>query len=159
MSRADTGRCDSPARGEYEVKDNFSIFAPGWFGWQMNPGYVGERCVPYFSPIHVTRVAPLKTGKGILEIDFWNVCYAEGVQNFAGMRLKILLRAENYLIGHLQGYDFEVRSAIISHIEFAWLNHFCPHIVEAHPPFDVNAVYSGSVSLYLDRIFGIPPSK
>jgi hypothetical protein len=28
-------------------------------------------------------------------------CYAEGVQNFDEMRLKILLRAENYLIGQL----------------------------------------------------------
>jgi hypothetical protein len=137
----------------------FNISAPRWFGWQMNPGYVGERCVPYFSPIHVTRVAPLKTGKGILEIDFWNVGYAKGVRDFEGIRLNVLLRAENYLIGHLQGYDFEVRSAIISHIEFAWLNHFCPHIVKAHPPFDMNAAYSGSVSLYLDRIFGIRPSK
>jgi hypothetical protein len=116
----------------------------------MNPGYIG-RCVPYFSPIHVTRVTPLKTSKGILEIDFWNVCYAEGVQNFAGMRLKILLRAENYLIAHLQGSGSEVRSAIVSHIEFAWLDRFCPHIVEAHPK-------SGSIPLYLDRIFGIQPS-
>lgn len=118
----------------------------------MNPGYIGDRCVPYFSTIHVTRVAPLKTGKGILEIDFWNVGYAEGVQNFEGIRLKVLLRAENYLIGHLQGYDFEVRSAIISHIDFAWLDRFCPHIVEANPK-------SGGVTLYLDRIFGIQPSE
>jgi hypothetical protein len=118
----------------------------------MNPGYVGERCVPYFSPIHVTRVAPLKTGKGIIEIDFWNVGYAEGVQNFDGIRLKILLRAENYLIGRLLDSGSEVRSAIISHIEFGWLDHFCPHIVKAHPP-------TGSVSFYLDRIFGIQPSE
>ena len=130
----------------------FSIFAPGWFEWQMNPGYFGERCVPYFSPIHLKRVAPLKTGKGILEIDFWNVCYAEGVQNFQGMRLKILLRAENYLIGQLLGHGSEGRSAIISHIEFAWLERCCPHIVEANPP-------SGSMSLYLDRIFAIRPTK
>jgi hypothetical protein len=40
------------------VNDSFKIYAPGWFGWQMNPGYFGERCVPYFTPIHVTRVAP-----------------------------------------------------------------------------------------------------
>ena len=125
----------------------------------MNPGYIGDRCVPYFSPIHVTRVVPLKTGKGILEIDFWNVCYAEGVQNFEGIRLKVLLRAENYLIGRLLDSGSEVRSAIISHIEFAWLDRFCPHIIEAHPPFDINAAYSGSVSLYLDRIFGIRLSK
>lgn len=137
----------------------FNIFAPGWFGWQMNPGYIGDRFVPYFSPIHVTRVAPLKTGKGLLEIDFWNVCYAEGVQNFDEMRLKILLRAENYLIGQLLGHGSEVRSAIISHIEFTWLDRFCPHIVKTSPPSAMNAAYSGSVSLYLDRIFGIRPSE
>jgi hypothetical protein len=79
----------------------------------MNPGYFGQRCVPYFSPIYVTRVTPLKTGKGILEMDFFNACYVEGVQNFDGMRLKVLLRAENYLIGHLLGNDPEVRSAVI----------------------------------------------
>ena len=109
--------------------------------------------------IYVTRVAPLKTVKGIIEIDFWNVGYAEGVQNFEGIRLKILLRAENYLIGRLLDSASKVRSAIISHIEFAWLNDFCPHIVEAHPPFDMDATYSGSVSMYLDRIFGIRPSN
>jgi hypothetical protein len=141
------------------MNDSFKLVAPRWFGWQMNPGYVGQRCVPYFSPIHVTRVAPLKTGKGIIEIDFWNVGYAEGVQNFEGIRLKILLRSENYLIGRLLDSGSEIRSAIISHIEFAWLNDFCPHIVKAHPPFEMNAAYSGSVSLYLDRIFGIRPSE
>jgi hypothetical protein len=144
---------------EYELNGKFKIFAPRWFGWQMNPGYVGERCVPYFSPIHVTGVTPLKTGKGIIEIDFWNVGYAEGVQNFEGIRLKILLRAKNYLIGRLIDSGPEGRSAIISHIEFAWLNDFCPHIVEAHPPFDMDATYSGSVTMYLDRIFGIRPSN
>lgn len=101
-----------PAQGEYDLNSKFSIHASQWFGWQMNPGYFGERCVPYFSPIYVTRVAPLKTGKGILE-----------------------------------------------HIEFAWLERCCPHIVEAYPISGMNAAYSGSVSLYLDRTFGTHPSK
>jgi hypothetical protein len=105
------------AQGEYDLNSKFSIHASQWFGWQMNPGYFGERCVPYFSPIYVTRLTPLKTGKGILEMDFFNACYAEGVQNFDGTRLKVLPRAENYLIGQLLGHDSEVRSAIISQIE------------------------------------------
>jgi hypothetical protein len=81
------------------------------------------------------------------------------VQNFGGMRLKALLRAENYLIGQLLGHGSELRSAIISHIEFAWVERFCPHIVKTDPPFDMDAAYSGSVSLYLDRMFGIRPSE
>jgi hypothetical protein len=134
---------------------SFTLFAPRWFGWQMNPGYLGERCVPYCSPIYVTRVTPLKTGKGILEMDFFNACYAEGVQQFRGTRIKLLLRGENYLIGHLLDYDTEVRSALISHIEFAWLERFCPEIIRTYPPWEMEPLYSGSVSLYLCQIFGI----
>jgi hypothetical protein len=121
----------------------------------MNPGYVGSRCVPYCSPIYVTRVTPLKTGKGILEMDFLNTCYAEGVKNFDGTRIKILLRAENYLIGHLLNYDTEVRSALVCHIEFAWLERFCQEIIQTYSPWEIGPLYSGSVSLYLDRIFRI----
>src|SRR5260370_12073654 len=71
-----------PAQGEYDLNSKFSIHASQWCGWQMNPGYFGERCVPYFSPIYVTRVTPLKTGKGILETDFFNACYADGGRRF-----------------------------------------------------------------------------
>jgi hypothetical protein len=97
----------------------------------------------------------LKTGKGVLELDFFNACYTEGVQDFSGVRIKILLRAENYLFGHLLGYEAEVRSALISHIEFTWLECFCHEIIKAHPPPEMGPPYSGSVSFYLDQIFGI----
>jgi hypothetical protein len=53
-------------------------------------------------------------------MDFLNACYAEGVQIFEGTRIKILLRGENYLIGQLLDDNAEVRSAVVSHIEFAW---------------------------------------
>jgi hypothetical protein len=137
------------------LNGKFTLLASRWFGWQMNPGYDGSRFVPYCSPIFVTRVAPLKTGKGILEMDFLNACYAEGVQNFHGTRIRILLRGENYLIGHILNDTTEVRSAVVSHVEFAWLECFCPEIIQAHPPWEMEPLYSGSVSLYLDRIFGL----
>ncbi len=50
----------------------FTMGANGWYGWQMIPGYVGERCIPYCCPIYMERVTPKKTGKGILNIAFWN---------------------------------------------------------------------------------------
>jgi hypothetical protein len=67
----------------------------------MLPGYGVERCVPFFAPVYVQRVQPLKTGKRELEIDYFNPLYPEGATNFAGERLKILLRPENYLLAHL----------------------------------------------------------
>jgi hypothetical protein len=59
----------------------------------MIPGYFGQRNVPYSSPIFVERIVPKKTGKGILTLDFANVFYAEGVQNFS-LDLKILKHSE-----------------------------------------------------------------
>jgi hypothetical protein len=86
-------------------------------------------------------------------MDFLNACYAAGVQNFHGTQIKILLRGENYPIGHLLNDDPEGRSALISHIEFAWLERFCPQIIQTYSPWEMEPLYSGSVSLYLDRIF------
>lgn len=130
---------------------SFQLHAPGWFGWQMLPGYVGQRCVPYFSPIHVKRVQPLKTGKGLLEIRFFNALCAEGVQD-CEMRLKVLQRASNFLVAGVLGGDDE-RAAVISHVEFGWLRAFCPRLIAAFPPESFGSPWSSSVSLYLDGVF------
>lgn len=126
------------------------VLSPGtWRSWQMLPGYFGERMTPYCSPIHIQRVQPLKSGKGLLRIGFFNALYAEGVQNFE-IDLKIIKRASNYLLADIP--DDPERSAVIGHIEFSWLESFCPQLLVAHPP----ASYS-SVSIYLDSVFG--PSR
>ncbi len=101
---------------------------------------------PYCSPIYVQRVQPLKTGNGLLRLEFFNALYAEGVQEFE-IDLKVLKRAKNYLIADLP-YDTE-RSAIIGHIEFSWLAQSCPALLVDHPPRD-----HSSVSVYLDAVFG-----
>jgi len=131
---------------------DFTIQNNRWYGWQMLPGYFGERCVPYCCPIYVTRVTPQKTGKGILKIAFWNTGYAEGVQDFK-LDLRLLHRASDYLVAQILYNDQsgEDRCAIVSHIEFPWIEKFCPHLWSQHPPRSL-----GSVSLYLDEVFGIP---
>jgi hypothetical protein len=45
------------------AKNNLKLLADSWYSWQMIPGYGGERCVPYCSPISVKGVQPPKTGK------------------------------------------------------------------------------------------------
>jgi len=129
----------------------FSLTSNGWYGWQMIPGYVGERCIPYCCPIYVTRVAPKKTGKGILDLNFWNTGYAQGAQDFE-VRLRMLYRASDYLVARLdygEGSQQE-RCAVISHIEFGWIEQFCPFLWHRHPPHD-----HGSVTVYLNETFGI----
>lgn len=129
----------------------FKLTANHWFGWQMFPGYFGERCVPYCCPIYVTRVTPLKTGKGTLDLAFWNTGYAQGAQDFE-LRLRMLYRASDYLVARIDygESDETERCAVISHIEFGWIEKFCPHLWHNHPPHD-----HGSVDLYLREIFGI----
>ena len=129
----------------------FNLTNNRWFGWQMLPGYFGERCVPYCCPIYVTRVTPRKTGKGLLDLAFWNTGYAEGAQDFE-VTLRMLHRASDYLVARLDYGDDDTseRCAVISHIEFGWIEKFCPHLWHNHPPHNL-----GSVTEYLNEVFGI----
>jgi hypothetical protein len=128
----------------------FSIQADQWFTWQMVPGYLGGQSVPFFSPIYVTDVHPLKTGKNILRLKFLNVLYAPGVQDF-NIDLKLLKRDKDYLIGELTGED-SGRVAIISHIGFAWVERFCPELWYQRPPSSTK-YGKDSIRGYLDDIF------
>lgn len=132
----------------------FEITKDRWFAWQMIPGYIGERSVPYCSPIFITGIKPLKTGKGIFHIDFINVFYAEGVQNFS-IKIKMLKRAENYLIGDLIYSDNEDsgRCAVISHIEFEWVKKFCPELWYQRPPSSCSSIAANSITEYLNEVF------
>jgi hypothetical protein len=133
-----------------------SLQANNWYGWQMIPGYTGQRCVPYCCPIRVSRVEPLKSGQGLLRVHFWNTGYVEGMQDFC-VELKLLHRATNYLVAGLYENQTETmeRCAIISHIEFGWVETFCPHLWHNHPPHQYNHLIQGSISMYLDAVFGV----
>lgn len=132
---------------------SFSLAPEQWCAWQMLPGYTGERCVPYFSPLHVRRVRPLKTRKQVLELDYVNVLYAEGVQFFSGIRFQVLTRAANYLVARVEEPTSDDRVAVLSHIEFGWLAACCPGVLRAFPPARLGSPYDSSISLYLDFVF------
>ena len=131
----------------------FTLQEDRWVAWQMVPGYMGERSVPYCSPIYVTAVKPLKTGKSILELEFLNVLYAQGVQDFR-LDIRVLKRAKDFLVGELiyaPGED-SGRVAIISHIEFSWVERFCPELWYYRPPSSTSHG-TDSISAYLHEIF------
>jgi len=134
--------------GKFTIRKNY------WFAWQMLPGYVGEGCVPYCSPIFVTDFEPLKTGKNIFSLKFINVFYAEGVQNFS-INIQVLKRARGYLVGRLI-YDPKEdsdRCAIISHIEYEWIKRFCPELWYHRPPSSCTPAAQNRVSNYLKEVF------
>jgi hypothetical protein len=141
-----------------EQTNKLKLVPQYWYAWQMIPGYIGKRNVPYCSPIFVEGVAPKKTGKGILTLDFMNVFYADGVQSFS-VDLKVLKHSKDYLVADLlSGLEKPDRTAIISHIEFAWIERFCPELWFHRPPSSIGRDASGSVSLYLSEVFGLGKS-
>lgn len=128
---------------------------PGnWYGWQMIPGHLGERNVPYFSPIRVIQITPKKTGRGVLNVHFWNVLYAEWVQDF-DLDIRVLKHEPDYLITDILyvGSGSKGRAAVISHVEFEWIRRFCPDIWSAHPPKQMSAGAQANISVYLDELF------
>lgn len=134
----------------------FTLKDDRWYGWQMIPGYVGEHCVPYCCPIYMQEVAPLKSSKGLLRLSFWNTGYAEGAQGFE-QTLKVLHRGADYLIAAIIHDPAETpeRCAVISHIEFGWIERFCPELWHKHPPLHQGPGVEGSVSMYLDSVFNV----
>jgi len=122
---------------------------PGhWYAWQMIPGYIGERCVPYCSPIYVKAVVPRSTGRGILHLDFENVLYARGVEEFS-LDLRVLKRTPDYLLAEILYQEAGVdRSTVISSIEAEWIRRFCPELIASRPP-----AVTENISDYLEALF------
>lgn len=102
-----------------QTKSLFALVPDHWYAWQMLPGYgIGH----YYSPIRVSSVEPLKKGNDTLRLDFFNACYAEGVQSFS-LEMKILHRSIDYMIVRLI-YESEKdidRCAVISQVTHEWL--------------------------------------
>jgi hypothetical protein len=62
----------------------------------------------------------------------------------------------DYLIAELlYGTEGPDRAAIIGHIEFGWVERFCPELWYHRPPSSVGGAIGGSVSLYLSEVFGL----
>lgn len=110
----------------------------------------GRWNVPYFSPIYVELVTPRKTGRRILHIRFINAFYAQNVQDFE-LDLEIIKHTPGYLVANLVGS--EDRCAVISQIEFGWIEQFCPSLWSEHPPHSLGSAAAGSASMYMHAVF------
>jgi hypothetical protein len=91
---------------------------------------------------------PLKAGKGLLGIAFFNAAYAPGVQFFES-KLRILMRAPAYMIAEILGD--EQRAAIITEVDFGWLHHHFGMWWSEQPPENMSEPYRGDVQAYLSR--------
>ena len=122
-----------------------------WYGWQMLPGYVSTY-EPYFSPILVETVTPEKSGKGWLQLQFYNAFYAEGVQGF-NKRLKVLDRTAQYLIARLEDPPPTERHAIVSRISFEWVEARFPDWYREAPKESMPNFACSEIDYYLNQRF------
>ena len=91
----------------------FTLSVGGWYGWTMFPGYFD---CPYHSPIRVGAIAIV--GGRQLDLEFLNVCYAPGVQNFR-KRLRTLRRAGSHLV--VEEVEEPDRTCVIVKLTPDWL--------------------------------------
>jgi hypothetical protein len=97
----------------------------------------------------VREVTPLKSGKGILKVEFYNAGYAEGVQDFT-VQIRVLKRTPDYLFGELTG-EPKGRSCVVSLVTAEWLGKFCPDFWRQHADDFAAGNDTGTV---LSRILG-----
>lgn len=128
-----------------------------WYGWQMLPGYGGHRNVPYFSPVDVQEIKPLKTGIRQVRLSFLNALYAVGVQDMS-LDLRVVVHAPDFLVAEIQHQKEQAgRVGIVSHIEFEWIRRLCPELWAARPPSAFGTTAENSVTQYLNAAF-LPPA-
>jgi hypothetical protein len=93
-----------------------------WYALTMYPGY-GDK--PYQSPVRVEEIKPL--GSGLIEIEHWNVGYAEGVQV-----MKKTFRVHRRGASHMVLDEFQVpaRTVIIETLTGDWIRSRVPGFVD-----------------------------
>lgn len=97
------------------MASRFTLCRGVWYGWEMFPGYLPP--MPYASPILVERVHPHGEGSRRFDLQFLNLNYAAGVQDFH-VTLRILKRARTYMVVDLEKNE---RAAVMLTLSAEWL--------------------------------------
>lgn len=79
------------------------------------------------SPVFVTEVEPLKTGKGILRLKLIPLLYPTGPSEIQ-IDLRVIHRREGYLVGVAKELAGAEHTLILEAISFEWLKQHCPSI-------------------------------
>jgi hypothetical protein len=113
----------------------FTLRPGDWAAMEMWPGYV-EPSVPYFSPVRIESVKPLKTGQRQILIRFFNPGYAEGVQDFS-LRLQVLARTRTHLIAQRRDHGCSDQIHCFAAMTTAWFLQFIfPRGVPPGSPYE-----------------------
>lgn len=108
----------------------FAIEAGRWWGWQEVPApHRGWGA----SPIFVTAVTPLKTGKGFLRLAFVHALRPVAAAA-RSVDLKLVHRGPGHVAGTFKAEDGTIRLAIVAAADFDWLRSFCTLLWQRRPP-------------------------
>ena len=106
------------------------VLDPGWWCWLeapvLLPGWGA-------SPVFVTRVEPLKTGKGMLRLSFIQAIHRVTARE-REVVLRVLFRGDRHLVGTLKDDDGAIRTAILAAPDYGWLETYCPLLLRRRHP-------------------------
>ena len=103
------------------------FITPGWWGMLETPAVEGFGA----SPVFVEKVVPLKTGKGLLKLEF-----VQAIHPIASSRrevtLQVLVRTEDRLVGELKYLEAMSRTMVLTAVDVDWLHQHCAVFIRRH---------------------------
>lgn len=114
---------------------NFTLTAGAWYGME----YLFSNGGRHYSPIWISDITPLKTGRGALRVRFYHANYSEGVRD-KEYDLTVVHRAEVFLLGvRIDEEGTSMAPVILQAISQDWLRQHFAWIVADMRPGDVLA--------------------
>lgn len=113
------------------------------------------------TPILITAVQPLKTGKGLLELDFVRLLRPIRATTERD-KVTVRHRGPGIILGTANGPEIDSELVAISRLTDQWLKQFCPCLIHAYPPSLSPAFDYGpdkSPQAYLDYFMGRDPAS
>lgn len=110
------------------MKENlFAIQPRHWFACRTVPDLRIGWSSMAASPVFVTEVEPLKTGKGILRLKLIPLLYPTGPSEIQ-IDLRVIHHREGYLVGVAKELAGAEHTVILEQVSFGWLEQHCPSI-------------------------------
>nr|WP_298414606.1 hypothetical protein [uncultured Halomonas sp.] len=147
-----------PTAQNPEDENSLKIINNRWYAWQTVPADLDENQI-FYSPIYVNYSTKKGDDKSHIMLAFTNVLHLDGAQDFH-VGLKILRHYKHVLVADLFVADRDIqRIAIVSRIDFAWVQQHCQHIMDEYPPSLFGSAAEQDVAAYLDRAFSYVHSR
>jgi hypothetical protein len=123
-----------------------------WYAWQTVSAKGAS--APWCTPAFVTEVQPLKTGKGILRIDFIAVLHRVAAKRLRA-DLRIALHRPSHLVGTYVDEKGEEQTGVFQAVDFRWLEQYCTSFWRRFPKSRFEPYGDlDSIDTYLNLAFG-----